>query len=114
MRGTCPGIDKAAYGSRGVKESCALEKWNEFLIGHGAAMALKERLLDESDQGHGIRMFKCGMIATLDKRRNITICYDCGCRTDIHPVEMSYAFKLLLDEIISAWRCAKIVLEDAV
>jgi len=79
------------------------EMEKDCLIGHGAAMALKDRLLDESDKTIIYVCAKCGNIADEQKVGNTTrvFCRVCGNTEDIYPVEVSYAFKLLLDELKS-------------
>ena len=79
------------------------EMERDTLIGHGAAMVIKDRLLDNSD---GTVLYvcgnpDCGHIAIFDRKRGILRCPVCGNTTNIYPIETSYAFKLMRDELAS-------------
>ena len=89
------------------------EMERDCLIGHGAAMVIKDRLLDESD---GTFQYvcgnsSCGHIAILD-RRGALKCPVCSNNTNVHLVQTSYAFKLLLDELLSLGVAMRLQLED--
>lgn len=88
------------------------EMERDCLIGYGAAMLLKERLLDESDRHTMYVCEKCGSTAVHDKIRDTLYCSICGRDIDAAEVEVSYAFKLLLDELKSLGINPKLVLGD--
>ncbi len=87
------------------------EMERDCLIGHGASMLIKERLLEESDKGTIIVCSKCGTIGYHDYIKNKDVCPICDSNR-FYKVEISYAFKLLLDEILSLSVNPKIVLGD--
>jgi len=74
------------------------EMEGETLIGHGASLLLQEKIVEDSDKVTEYICEKCGIVAVNDRIRNKKYCPVCG-SSKVYPVEMSYAFKLLLDEL---------------
>jgi DNA-directed RNA polymerase subunit B len=75
------------------------EMEKDTFIAHGASLLLKERF--DSDKIAIPICDKCGLVAVEDDYKNRRYCLMCGEDVTISYIEMSYAFKLLLDEVRS-------------
>src|SRR3989344_2945854 len=75
------------------------EMEKDTFIAHGASLVLKERF--DSDKTIVPVCENCGLIAIYDMRNNRSYCPICGENVEINNVEISYAFKLMLDELKS-------------
>jgi DNA-directed RNA polymerase subunit B' len=89
------------------------EMEGETLVGHGAAMLLYEKLIEDSDKTVELVCEKCGVIAVNDEIRHKRYCPLCK-STAVYPVEMSYGFKLLLEELKALGVMGKLNLVDKV
>jgi DNA-directed RNA polymerase subunit B len=73
------------------------EMEKDTFIAHGASLLLKERF--DSDKITLPVCNKCGLVAVEDEYKSRKYCLMCGEDVGVSYIEMSYAFKLLLDEV---------------
>jgi DNA-directed RNA polymerase subunit B len=90
------------------------EMERDCLVGHGAAMLLKDRLLEESDAYTIYVCERCGRQGYYDVRQRKYACPTCEGKSDIEPVTISYAFKLLMQEMMSLCLSPRMVLAKEV
>ncbi len=76
------------------------EMERDALVGYGASLLLKERMLDQSDKADIWICKECGDVGYYDNIKNLPVC-PLDSSNNLEKVEISYAFKLLLDEIKS-------------
>ena len=88
------------------------EMERDCLIGHGAAMLLRDRLLEESDKYTLYICENCGQIAFYDMKQRKYVCKICDEKAKVAPVIVSYAFKLLLQELQSLCITPKLRLKE--
>ncbi len=72
------------------------EMEQQAMVAHGASLLLKERY--DSDKVVLHVCTKCGALAIEDNIRDKTVCPICNSE-EVEPVEVSYAFKLLIEEL---------------
>jgi DNA-directed RNA polymerase subunit B' len=75
------------------------EMEKDCLVAHGASLSLKERF--DSDKAVVYICESCGMLAVHEYLKKRSFCPKCGNNVEIIAIEMSYAFKLLVDELKS-------------
>ncbi|MBI2651065.1 DNA-directed RNA polymerase subunit B [Candidatus Woesearchaeota archaeon] len=75
------------------------EMEKDTFVAHGASLLLKERF--DSDKTVVPICENCGLIAIKDEYKGKKYCSVCGENVEITDIEISYAFKLILDEFKS-------------
>jgi DNA-directed RNA polymerase subunit B len=90
------------------------EMERDCLIGYGAAMLLKDRLLEESDKTEIYVCERCGLITYYDAKQRRYVCRICGDKARVSSVTVAYAFKLLLQEIMSLNILPRLILKERV
>ncbi len=86
------------------------EMEKDTFVAHGASLLLKERF--DSDRTIVPVCESCGLIAVYDDYKDKRYCPICGENTEISNIELSYAFKLLLDEFKTLGIYPKLLLKD--
>ncbi|MEM2768888.1 MAG: hypothetical protein QXQ15_00315, partial [Candidatus Anstonellales archaeon] len=76
------------------------EMERDTLLGYGAAATVIDRLLENSDKHVEHVCLDCGSFAYYDEPSEEYVCPVCG-SNNVGHIEIPYAFKLLLNEIIS-------------
>ncbi|MCK4952859.1 DNA-directed RNA polymerase subunit B [Candidatus Bathyarchaeota archaeon] len=90
------------------------EMERDCLLGYGAAMLLRDRLLEESDKYVLYTCERCGYLSYYDNRQRKYVCRLCEDKAQISPVVVSYAFKLLLQEMMSLCVVPRLTLKESV
>ncbi|MCX8193824.1 MAG: DNA-directed RNA polymerase subunit B [Candidatus Pacearchaeota archaeon] len=85
------------------------EMEKDALVAHGASLLLKERF--SSDNAIVNICPKCGSFGIKDKLRKKEICPLCG-NSKLEPIEISYASKLLFEELISLHLFPHLILKN--
>jgi DNA-directed RNA polymerase subunit B' len=85
------------------------EMEKDALVAHGASLLLKERY--DSDKVIIYCCSKCGALAIKDKLRKKEYCPACN-SSEIETVEISYAFKLLIEELLAMHVWSHLILKN--
>jgi DNA-directed RNA polymerase subunit B len=90
------------------------EMERDSLVGHGASILLKEKMLDASDKTTVYVCTECGHIGWFDRNNKKPVCPLHGDKSKIVPVSVSYAFKLLLQELMAMLIAPRLIVKEKV
>ena len=90
------------------------EMERDCLIAYGASMMLKDRLLDESDKADIYVCERCGLVSYYDIKQRKFVCRVCGDKAKVTSVSVAYAFKLLLQEMMSLDVAPRLLIKERV
>jgi len=90
------------------------EMERDSLVGHGASVLLKEKLLDASDKTTIYVCTECGFIGWFDRNNKKPVCPIHGDKSKVVPVSVSYAFKLLLQELMAMQIAPRLIVKERV
>ena len=71
------------------------------LVAHGVSQFAKERFMETSDITVVTVCDKCGLFATKEMDKKYYVCKNCDNHTAFSKISMPYAFKLLIQELMS-------------
>ena len=77
------------------------EMERDCMVSHGAAIFLKDRLMDQSDAFSIFVCDLCGLIAIANQKRDIFECKSCNNKNYISLIKIPYACKLLFQELMA-------------
>jgi len=90
------------------------EMERDSLVGHGASILLKEKMVDASDKAVIYVCAECGHIGWFDRNSKKPLCPLHGDKSRIVPVSVSYAFKLLLQELMAMLIAPRLIVREKV
>ncbi len=90
------------------------EMERDCLIAYGASMMLKDRLLEESDKAEIYCCERCGLVSYYDIKQRRFVCRVCGDKAKVTSISVAYAFKLLLQEMMSLDVAPRLLIKERV
>ena len=88
------------------------EMERDCVAAHGMSEFTKERLMECSDAFRCFSCRDCGLLAVANPVEGVWACRSCGNTTNFSPIEIPYAYKLLLQELESMCISSRVITQS--